>query len=309
MENGDPMKLQKFGMLIPCVFAAALCACTAQAAEPLDKTKEEAALQKNAEAFVEAFNKGDAKAAAAFFTEDGDIIDQDGRQIKGRKAIEKTYTKVFAGAKGAKLFIKITSLRVASPNLALEDGLTEVVPGDGGPPSAARYSVVHVKQDGEWRMESVREAIAVPPNNTGHLEGLDFLIGEWTEDVDKGGSAKASYSWDANQNFILNTFDVTMKDVSVASGTQYIGWDAAAKKPRAWSFLFNGGFAEGVWTSEGENKWKIAVVATMRDGAKVTATNVFTKIDADHFSFQFTDRTRDGKALPDDKAIKMKRVQ
>jgi len=23
----------------------------------------------------------------------------------------------------------------------------------------------------------------------------DFLIGEWTEDVDKGGSAKASYSW------------------------------------------------------------------------------------------------------------------
>ena len=274
----------------------------------VDKAKEEAAIQKSAEAFVAAFNKGDAKALAAFFTEDGDVIDQDGRQIKGRKAIEQVYTKLFANTKGSKLFIKITSLRVASPDLALEDGLTEVVPADGGPPSAARYAVVHVKQDGQWRLESVREATAVAPNNTERMEDLSFLIGDWTEDVEKGGSARASYSWDANQNFILNTFDITMKDVSVASGTQFIGYDAAAKKPRAWAFFFNGGFAEGVWTPDGENKWKIAVTATQRDGSKLTATNVFTKIDADHFSFQFTDRTRDGKPLPDDKATKMKRV-
>jgi uncharacterized protein (TIGR02246 family) len=295
--------------MVAVALAVGLSACTAQAAEPLDKAKEEATLQKNAEAFVAAFNKGDAKTLAGFFTEDGDLIDQDGRQIKGRKAIEQVYSKLFAETKGDKLFIKITALRVVRPDLALEDGLTEVVPADGGPPSAARYTVVHVKQEGRWLMESVREATAVPPNNTEHLEGLGFLIGDWTEDVDKGGSARASYSWDANQNFILNTFDVTMKDVSVASGTQFIGWDAAAKKPRAWSFLFNGGFAEGVWTPDGDNKWKIAVVATSRDGGKITATNVFTKIDADHFSFQFIDRTRDGKPLPDDKAIKMKRVK
>ena len=289
--------------------AAGLSARPAPAAEPIDTAKEEAALQKNAEAFVEAFNKGDAKALAAFFTDDGDMIDQDGHQIKGRKAIEEVYTKFFADTKGAKLYIKITSMRVVRPDLALEDGLTEVVPADGGPPSAARYTVVHVKQDGEWRLESVREATAVPPNNTENLEGLAFLIGDWTEDVAKGGSARASYSWDANQNFILNTFDVTLKDVSVASGMQWIGWDAAAKKPRAWSFLFNGGFVESVWTKDGDNKWKIAVVARSRDGDKMTATNVLTKIDADHFSFQFTDRTKDGKPLPDDKPIKMKRVK
>ena len=41
----------------------------------------------------------------------------------------------------------------------------------------------------------------------------------------------------------------------------------------------------------------------------MTATNIFTKIDADHFSFQFTDRTKDGKPIPDDKPIKMKRVK
>jgi uncharacterized protein (TIGR02246 family) len=290
--------------------AVGLSARPASAADPKDLTKEEAALQKNAEAFVEAFNKGDAKALAAFFTEEGDMIDQDGHHIKGRKAIEETYSKLFAERKGDKLFITITSVRVARPDLALEDGLTEVVPADGGPPAAARYTVVHVKQDGKWYLESVREAMAVPPNNTEHLEGLDFLIGDWTDDGDnKGASAKASYEWDAHQNFILNTFDITMKDFSIAGGIQWIGWDAAAKKPRAWSFLFNGGFAEGVWTKDGEDKWKIAVTGTQRDGKKLTATNVFTKIDADHFSFQFIDRTLDGKALPDDKPVKMKRVK
>ena len=130
-----------------------------------------------------------------------------------------------------------------------------------------------------------------PPNNAEHLEDLAFLIGDWTEDVDKGGSSKASYAWDENQNFIVNTFDLTMKDVSVAGGKQLIGWDAAAKKPRAWSFLFNGGFAESVWTPDGDNKWKIAVGGPQHDGNKVTATNVLTKIDDNHFSFQFIDRT------------------
>jgi uncharacterized protein (TIGR02246 family) len=304
------MKRAPLWIVAPLALAAGLGARPALAAEPIDKAKEEAALQKNAEAFVEAFNKGDAKALAAFFTEEGDMIDQEGHQIKGRKAIEETYTKFFNSAKGAKLFITITSVRVARPDLALEDGVTEVRFPDG-PPSAARYTVIHVKQEGKWLLESVREAIAVPPNNTENLEGMAFLIGDWTEDVDKGGSAKASYKWDESQMFIINTFDVTLKEVSVASGKQVIGWDPAEKKPRAWTFLFNGGFAESVWTPDGDNKWKVAVAGTQRDGTKVTATNVITKIDDDHFSFQFINRVINGKAMPDEagNVVKMKRVK
>ena len=302
------MKSALFCIAGAAALAIGLCPRSASAAEPLDTAKEEAALQKNAEAFVEAFNSGDAKALAAFFTEDADMVDQDGHQIKGRKAIEETYTKLFSENKGAKLFIRISSLRVARPDLALEDGLTEVVPGDGGPPSASRYSVVHVKQEGKWRLESVREAIATPPNNAEHLEDLEYLIGNWTEDVEKGGSAKASYAWDQHQNFIVNTFDLTLKDVSVAGGKQVIGWDESVKKPRAWTFFFNGAFAESVWTKDGDNKWKTAFVGTQRDGKKVTATNVMTKIDDNHFSFQLIDRTVDGKPLPDMAVVKMKRV-
>ena len=62
-------------------------------------------------------------------------------------------------------------------------------------------------------------------------------------------------------------------------------------------------------TRTAKTSGKSRSIGKTRDGVKVTATNVFTKIDDDHFSFQFKDRTRDGKAVPDDKPIKMKRVQ
>ena len=40
-----------------------------------------------------------------------------------------------------------------------------------------------------------------------------------------------------------------------------------------------------------------------------TATNVIAKLDDDHFTFQFIDRTLDGKPVPDAKPVKMKRVK
>src|SRR5262245_62488429 len=64
-----------------------------------------AAIQKQAEAFVEAFHKGDAKAVAALWAEDCDFTDQAGRHLKGREAIEKGFTEFFADNKGTKLRI------------------------------------------------------------------------------------------------------------------------------------------------------------------------------------------------------------
>src|SRR5262249_6086097 len=57
------------------------------------KNPEEDVLQKRAEAFVAAFNQGDAKSMASFFTPNADIVDPEGRHIKGREAITKAYAK------------------------------------------------------------------------------------------------------------------------------------------------------------------------------------------------------------------------
>src|SRR5262249_5640458 len=106
----------------------------AQAADaPRPYPAEEAALLKNAEAFVEALHKGDAKALAALWTPDGDYTSQKGRELKGRDAIEKAFSTFFAENKGLKLRIDILGLRFVTPDVAVEDGMTSVIPPDNGP--------------------------------------------------------------------------------------------------------------------------------------------------------------------------------
>jgi uncharacterized protein (TIGR02246 family) len=116
-------------------------------------------------AFIAAFNRGDAKAVAAFWTPDATYVDQAGREYKGREAILQLYEKVLAARKGAKLTIHVTSAKQMSPDVALEDGVTEVTPAEGGLPTTARFSAVLVKKDGAWYVQSVRDAVAHPPSN------------------------------------------------------------------------------------------------------------------------------------------------
>jgi hypothetical protein len=69
----------------------------------------------------------------------------------------------------------------------------------------------------------------------------------------------------------------------------------------------NGGTGQGVWSNQG-NEWIIKTNVILRDGKKLSATNVVTRNGPDAITWQSKDRTLDGKALPDAKEIKMKRV-
>ncbi|MDB5312687.1 MAG: SnoaL-like domain protein [Gemmataceae bacterium] len=270
--------------------------------------EDEAALLKRAEAFVEAFHKGDAEAVAAFWTTDGDYTDVTGKRLAGRGAIQKSFGAFFAENKGAKLRIEIDSLRFITPEVAIEDGVTTVLAPESGPPSRAKYTIVHVKKDGQWHLGSVREAAYVPPSNYEHLRGLEGLIGSWADEAGGPETARVSFAWSETQNFITSTFATTHKNVTVGGGTQWIGWDPAAKTIRSWAFHANGGFGEATWTRDGKT-WTIKTAAVLPDGKKATATDVITVIDADTISFQAKDRTRDGKAIPDVKEIRLKRVK
>src|SRR5205085_9007327 len=143
----DHMRMLLSAGLALCALGIGLCARPGLAGQGKGISKEEAVLQKNAEAFVEAFHKGDAKALAAFWTPNGDYTDQTGRHFQGRAAIEKAFQGYFAEHPGMKLRVNILGVRFVTPDVAVEDGVTEVIPPDGGPPSRARYTIVHVKKD------------------------------------------------------------------------------------------------------------------------------------------------------------------
>ncbi|QJW98575.1 YybH family protein [Frigoriglobus tundricola] len=281
----------------------------AAAQSPKKDNPEEAALLKRAEAFVEAFHSGDAKRVAAFWAADGDYTDLTGKRLTGRDALEKSFAAFFEANKGAKLRIEIESLRFVTPEVAIEDGVTAVLAPDGGPPSRAKYTIVHVKKDGTWFLGSVRESVYTPPSNAEHLNGLEGLIGSWAAEDGGGGEvARVSFEWAENQNFITSTFTTTFKNISVGGGTQWVGWDAAAKTVRSWSFHANGGFGEGTWARDGKT-WTVKTAAVLPDGKKATATEVITLIDADTVGLAAKDRTVDGKPVPDVKEVKLKRVK
>jgi uncharacterized protein (TIGR02246 family) len=266
------------------------------------------ALQKRAETFIEAFQKGDAKAVAAFWTPDGDYTDQTGKHLKGRDAIQKAFEGFFAENKDLKLRINSDSMRMVTPDVAIEDGSTEVGGPDGAPPTRARYTIVHVKKDGAWYLSSVRESILVPQTNYEHLRGLEFLIGDWSDEVEGVEVGRMSFAWSENQGFIVNTYSATAKGLILSSGTQYIGWDPSAKRIRAWTFDSMGGFGEGNWTQDGD-KWVSKTSATLQDGKKMTGTNIVKRVDAGTITLQSTERTLDGKPIPDMKEVRMKRLK
>lgn len=72
-------------------------------AEDKANAKEGEAIQKQAEAFIAAFEKGDAPGVAALWAEDGDYTDVAGRRLKGREAIKKEFAGFFAAHKGLKV--------------------------------------------------------------------------------------------------------------------------------------------------------------------------------------------------------------
>jgi uncharacterized protein (TIGR02246 family) len=292
--------------LLPLALACAMNfgSSTAQAAED---EAERAALARVAEAFVEAFNKGDARAVAAFWTPDGDYTDQTGPLFKGREAIEQTYTQFFEENKGLKLRIESESLRFPAPETAVEDGTSAVLPPDGAPPSRARYTNVFVRKDGNWLLSSVREAAYAPPSNAGHLRALEWAIGEWVDDVEGEEVGRVNFEWSPEGNFIVSTHAVTLKEILMSRGTQWIGWDPATSQIRSWSFESDGGFGESTWAEEG-GKWVIKTSAILPDGKKLTATNIVTPVSENAIIWQSKDRALDGQALPDIDEIKLKRV-
>src|SRR5262249_31107239 len=215
---------------------------------------EEAAGPKQAGSVVETFHKGDAKALAAFWAPDGDYTSQTGKQIKGREAIEKAFQEFFAENKGLKLRIDIMSLRFVTPDVAIEDGTSAVIPPDGAPPSRSRYTNVHVKKDGKWLLSSVRDAPFSPPTNHEVLTRLEWAIGDWAQESDKGETARVSFTWTPSQSFIVSSFTTTFKNLAIGGGTQWIGYDPTTKAIRSWTFEDSGGFGEGTWKRDGD-KW------------------------------------------------------
>lgn len=83
---------------------------------------DEAAVRAHFASFSEAWIKGDAKAVAEGFAEDGDLVRPGEPRVVGRAAIETFYARMFAGPlAGVAKTMKVEHVRFVGPEVAVVD--------------------------------------------------------------------------------------------------------------------------------------------------------------------------------------------
>ena len=268
---------------------------------------DEKAIREAAQGLARAFGKGDAKAMAAFWTEEGEYVDGGDVPLRGRAALEKAYGEFFAKREELKVEAKTDAIHFIGKDAAVEEG-TFTVHAKGSPPDASRYSALHVRQDGKWLVALLKEWSDEEANQS-KLDDIAWIIGTWKSDSGDV-QAQTEYEWAENKKFIRCKYTVTNKKDKAApgTGTQVIGVDPTLGLIRAWTFDSDGGIGEATWTFEGD-RWVIQSSGTLADGSDTTATNFLQRKGDDAFTWRSVQRTLDDEKLPDIGPIQVSRVK
>lgn len=290
------MKFASFVFVI-CITATASDAFVSAA----DQTADRASIEKSVESYTTAFNARDAKSLADHWSAGAIYVNPNsGVEVQGREAIAKEFESILSGLENTKLVVEIESIEFVSPQVAVENGVTTLVtkPVSGADSTeTSTYSAVHIKQDGKWLLDRVTEKdVPVAQSNYDQLKELQWLIGRW---VDRDGDTEIEtiFQWTRNRNFITRFFEVRMKGQADMSGMQIIGWDAARKQIRSWTFDSDGGHAMGFWIKK-DDRWSITSANTLPDGGKASSVNIITKVDDDQFKWRSVNRMANGDLLP-----------
>jgi uncharacterized protein (TIGR02246 family) len=283
----------------------------ASGADKSDSEKStESAIRATAAAFVQAFNRGDAKAVASLWTANGTVTDDRGEVFKGRKAIEGQYVAFFKAFPGAKMEVAIQKIDFPASTMAVEEGVAQVVGEHAGPPVASRYTAVHAQEDGKWLMASVRESAIPLPSGAKRLEPLGWLMGSWkTKSGDT--TVETTFRWTVNKSFIQRDYSVRQKNGAVASsGTQIIGWDPQAGQIRSWSFDSSGGHGTSLWSGAPEG-WLIESSGMLPDGTPTASRELLIRVAGEDnvFGWRSFNRRAGPAILPDLREVVLDRVQ
>jgi len=254
-----------------------------------DRPEDEKAIRAMADVFTRAYDAGDAKAVAALYTDDAELIDEFGDALQGRAAIHDFYAAMFQERQGAKITISLESLRFLGPDVAKEEGQSRVTPSGGEPASLRRYTVLYVKQGGHWLYSSVREEHATGVAHHERLKALEWLVGEWL-DQSSDSTVHINCRWSPDKNFLLRDFTIHVQGQPVMTVTQRIGWDPLTKQIKSWVFDSEGGYGDSLWTRKGK-EWVIKSTGILPDGRVATATHVLTPVGPNSARWSSTERT------------------
>ena len=113
--------------------------------------QDRATIEKLNEVWMAAFNKGDAAAVAALYTEDAYVLPPGSEIVKGRPAIEAFWRQAAQQMSDAKL--TTVDLLPLGPGAAREIGTVSLKTKSGPPQEVVgKYAVVWLKVGSDWKL-------------------------------------------------------------------------------------------------------------------------------------------------------------
>lgn len=257
----------------------------------------ETAIKARLQELTVALANSDVKTLSAIWLEDGTYSNEIGQEWRGRAALEKRFTAVFASEGRLLLdFIPVT-VRQLADNVATVDGFVKFKDEVGGSPDT-RFSMVFQKQgNGSWLIVSANETTFVDRERFDHLKPLAWLIGEWAVEKD-GSSMMVKSEWAANKKFIHLRYIVKKAGSEELDSQQIIGWDPRREQIVSWTFDSRGGFGSGIW-SRRDNQWLVDSEGVDPEGRSTSATNIIANRTAKSFSWQSVNRSVEGEPFSD----------
>ena len=254
---------------------------------PIEVTEEHKPFLASAQAFVDAYAKRDSAAIGELFTTDAEFLDEFGELTQGREAIVTLFNNVFRNSQTATIDeIAIERIRKITDRVVMEEGVVFAAESADHVRTRSRYVALHtLGDDGQWRINSLKN---LPSGNVGRkqqLEQLAWLLGNWVNEDDHS-VVHTTCQWSEDGNYLLRRFTVQTREGNQMSGVQRIGWDPARKKIRSWTFDSHGGFFSGLWTKHNE-QWLLNSAGVTADGETVTATSAYTLHDAEMVTWQY----------------------
>jgi uncharacterized protein (TIGR02246 family) len=274
---------------------------TPKTSEPA-RDADAAGVRATAGDFAAAFNKGNAKAVAAQWTENGECIDADGTLVQGRAAIERAFAEFFKDRPQARIEVLVGSVRFPAPDVAVEEGVLRQTNSAKDLPSTTLYSVTHVRSGGRWQAAVSREWGA----GQDRLEDVEWLVGEWKAAA-KDQEVTLTFQRDGQKPYLMGRFTKRAAGKEIEAGTMRIGLDPQTGQLRSWHFDEGGGHGQALWVRDG-GRWVLDAVGVLGDGAETASVNLLGRVGPDTITWQSIDRVVNDHALPDTAPLRLDRT-
>ena len=264
---------------------------------------DEAAIRKSASNFADAYNRGDAKAIAAMYTENGESRDADGETLQGRAEIEKAYAEVFKANPGAKVELLVKSIRFPARDLAVEEGLVRLTPDTKTMPTTTSYVAVHSREGGPWKVALSSEAGV----GLDRLDDLEWLVGSWTAKTEFG-DVKFTFAKEPKKPVMTASFTRSVAGKEPFTGTIRIAFDPETEKIRSWGFEDDGAHSQALWTNDGKS-WLIECRGVTGNGTPFSDVVILQRPVEGAITWRTVDRVLGDDRLPDTKPMRLVRVK